>query len=76
MIFGRLLEPSREVVDLCTKCDVIFDTFHGNSVRICHEPLGKLKALILAKHPSFPPEIVGLFCKVKLFQGSKTSTIK
>ena len=62
---GRLVEPNRDFVEICGKCDVIFDNFHGRGVRNCQDPLGKVKALILAKHPSFPPKIVDLFCKVK-----------
>ena len=73
---GRLLEPSSDLVKLCEKCDQIFDAFNGKSVRICHDPLGKLISCILSKHPSFPPDIVELFCKVKFYSRIKDENKK
>ena len=64
---GRLKVPSSELLEIIGKCDDIFDDFHGKGLRVGKNPLEKLNALILKKHPNFPPKIVILFCKVKFF---------
>ena len=64
---GRLKVPSSELLEIIGKCDDIFDDFHGKGIRVGKNPLEKLNALILKKHPNFPPKIVILFCKVKFF---------
>ena len=41
---------------LCRQCDKIFDKFHGNSIRIVHDPLGKLQARIIQNTSRFPSQ--------------------
>ena len=69
-------EPSEKVKRLCNECDKMFDEFHGKSLRIVPDPLGKLQALILKRHTSFPPRIVSLFCKVKFFSRIRQLNVK
>ena len=64
---GRLKVPSSELLEIIGKWDDIFDDFHGKGLRVGKNPLEKLNALILKKHPNFPPKILILFCKVKFF---------
>ena len=62
--------------EMCAICDKLFDEFHGKSIRIVPDPLGKLQTLILKKHASFPPRIVSLFCKVKFFSRLRQLNVK
>ena len=73
---GKLKEPSDRLSDICQKCDILFDKFHGKGIRICHDPLGKLEEMVLKKHPDFPPKVVLLFCKVKFYSRIRQLNVK
>ena len=64
---GKLKQPTQETVEICATCDLIFNEFNRSSLRICQNPLGKVKDLILRRHPTYPPRIVDLFCKVYFY---------
>jgi hypothetical protein len=68
---GKLVEPSTDLIEIIAKCDVLFDAFHGNQMRIGKNPLEKLVSLISKEHPEFPSKIVTLFCKIKFFSRIK-----
>ena len=73
---GKLVEPSKEIVDICAKCDDIFNTFHGQRINACFNPLGKLQCIILKKYPTFPPHIVKKYIKTKFFARIKQLNVK
>jgi hypothetical protein len=73
---GRLTEPSSELKEMVAKCDILFDAYHGNSLRVGKNPLAKLNSMILTEYPSFPPKIVELFCRVKFFSRIKDMNIQ
>lgn len=68
---GKLKQPTTETVEICAKCDSIFNEFNKSSLRLCYNPLGKVTNLILRRHPTFPPRIVKLFCKVYFYSRLK-----
>ena len=38
---GKLFEPSDKLIDVCKRCDILFDKFHGKGIRICKDPSEK-----------------------------------
>ena len=54
---GKLKQPTRATLDIIEKCDIIFNQFNKSSLRLCHDPLGKVVNVIMNKHPTFPPKI-------------------
>ena len=55
---GKLFEPSDKLIDVCKKCDILFDKFHGKGIRICKDPIEKVQSLIIENHPNLPPHII------------------
>ena len=64
---GKLLEPSDELINICDKCDIMFDKFHGAGFRDCSDPQKALVKFILDEYPTFPIRIVQLFCRTKFY---------
>ena len=64
---GKLKQPTRATLDIIEKCDTIVNQFNKSSLRLCHDPLGKVVNIIINKHPTFPIKIVKLFCKVYFY---------
>ena len=64
---GRLVEPNQEILEIVAKSDQIFYSFHGKELCAQKNPMEKLNAAILERHPNFPPRTVSLFCKVKFY---------
>ena len=69
-------QPNDKLSDMCKKCDQIFDQFQGKMIKLVTDPLGKLQNLSLKKHPTSPPRIVCLFCKVKFFSRLRQLNVK
>ena len=68
---GYMFEPSRDLINICKGCNVIFNQFHGMELNFCVNPLKKVEELILDKNPTYPPRVVKLFCKIKFFHRIK-----
>ena len=51
-------------MEIVAKCDQIFDSFHGKELCAQKNPMEKLNAAILERHPNFPPcELCHYFVK-------------
>ena len=69
------MEPSSDLIEMCARCDQLFEEFHGNGIRSCYNPLEKIQSSISKSNPTFPPRIVELFCKVKFYSRIKQLNI-
>ena len=63
----KLHHPNEDLKDMCRKCNVKFNEFHGNSLKNCKDPLLKLENLIKSSFPGIPRNVSRLFCKVRFF---------
>ena len=64
---GRLLEPREDLKSVCEISDKMFDSFHGNGLRMCKDPFFSLCKQIMKENPSFPVKVVRLYCRVKFY---------
>ena len=66
---GGLKAPSQETVLHVTKCDLGFNSLHGEGAQLKDGPniMKQTVSYILSLYPNVPSEIVELFVKVKYF---------
>ena len=64
---GKLFGPTDDFKYIIKRCDTMFDVYNGKCLRICNNPLEQVVKLILGEHPTFPPNVVRLYSKVKFF---------
>ena len=72
----KLIQPREDIVETCRKIDDTFDSFNGNSLKRCLDPIGSVIKLVMRKYPSFDPRIVKYFCRMKFFSRIKRKNIE
>ena len=73
---GHLFEPSSDLRNICKGCNTIFNQFHGKELTFCLDPVKKVEDKILDQNPTYPPRVVKLFCKIKVFNRIKRLNCK
>ena len=68
---GHIVYPSSDLFHLVTILEKEFCIFHGKTVDMNKDPIGRLVAQMSQNHPHVPKDIISLFVKIRFFHRIK-----